>query len=192
MYRGIKRILDVFLGMIGVTLCCPIYILIKMAYLLSGDHGPVIYTQKRIGKGGKSFPIYKFRTMVVDADDRLAELLQESRYRQEWEVYQKFSHDPRITKVGAILRKTSLDEFPQVFNVLKGDMSMVGPRPLVEGELEMHGGDKKYWNVKPGITGWWACNGRSDIKYKKRLELEYYYIENCSLYLDLLCISIIS
>ena len=126
--------------------------------------------------------------MVPDAEARLKELLKDENYRKEWEANQKFANDPRITKIGRILRKTSLDEFPQLINVLIGNMSLVGPRPLVEGELEAHSGLKLYQRVKPGITGWWGCNGRSNIDYRERLELEYYYVKHCSLYLDLLCI----
>jgi len=125
--------------------------------------------------------------MVKDADVMLEELLKDERLRAEWDEIQKLEHDPRITKVGRLLRMSSLDELPQCINVLTGDMSIVGPRPLVEGELEQHGGDKLYWQVKPGITGWWATHGRSDIDYQERLELEYYYIKNQSLKLDLIC-----
>ena len=100
----------------------------------------------------------------------------------------EMKNDPRITKIGRHLRRTSLDEFPQFINVLKGDMSLVGPRPLVEGELTDHNGRTLYNRVKPGITGWWACNGRSNINYRERQELEYYYVKNFSLYLEILCI----
>ena len=116
--------------------------------------------------------------MVPNADEILKELLKNEAYRKEWEENQKFEHDPRITKAGQVLRKTSIDELPQLINVLTGDMSLVGPRPLVEGELEQHGGLKIYNKVKPGITGWWACNGRSNIDYRERLELEYYYVNS--------------
>ena len=126
--------------------------------------------------------------MVPDADEILKELLKQENYRKEWEENQKFENDPRITKVGRFIRKTSIDELPQLLNVLVGDMSLVGPRPLVKNELEMHGGLKLYQKVNPGITGWWGCNGRSNIDYRERLELEYYYVKNCSLYLDILCI----
>ncbi|WP_217969377.1 sugar transferase [Adlercreutzia caecimuris] len=108
--------------------------------------------------------------------------------RAEWEKDQKFSADPRVTRIGRLLRRTSLDELPQFINVLKGEMSLVGSRPLIPGELESHGGRQLYNKVKPGITGWWGCNGRSNIEYYERLELEYYYVTHCSLYLDLLCI----
>ena len=127
--------------------------------------------------------------MVSNADEILQEMLKDEKYRAEWENNQKFNEDPRITRVGRILRKTSIDEVPQFINVLFGDMSLVGPRPLVAGELEQHGGLKLYQKVKPGITGWWGCNGRSNIDYRERLELEYYYVKNCSLYLDAICIA---
>lgn len=126
--------------------------------------------------------------MVPNAGEILQQLLKDEKYRKQWEENQKFDDDPRITKVGAVLRKISIDELPQLINVLMGDMSLVGPRPLVEGELQYHNGLKLYEKVKPGITGWWGCNGRSNIDYSARLELEYYYVKNCSLYLDVLCI----
>ena len=124
--------------------------------------------------------------MVPNADEVLGEMLKEEKYRKEWEENQKFENDPRITKIGNFLRKTSLDEVPQLLNVIKGDMSLVGPRPLVEGELEARNGLKLYNSVKPGITCWWGCNGRSNIDYRERLELEYHYVKHCSLYLDIL------
>ena len=126
--------------------------------------------------------------MVPNAGEVLVELLKDEKYRAEWEANQKFKNDPRITKVGNFLRKTSIDELPQLMNVFVGDMSLVGPRPLVEGELADHNGLKLYQKVKPGLTGWWGCNGRSNINYKERLELEYYYVKHCSLYLDVICI----
>jgi undecaprenyl-phosphate galactose phosphotransferase len=188
MYLFIKRCLDIILSLVGVVILIPISIIIKLVYILMGDEGNVIYTHKRIGKDGKEFQIYKFRTMVQNADVLLEELLKDERYRKEWETNQKIENDPRITKWGRFLRESSLDELPQVINVLKGEMSIVGPRPLVEGELEAHDGLELYQKVKPGITGWWACHGRSDIDYPERLALEYYYVRNLSLKLDLLCI----
>lgn len=133
--------------------------------------------------------MYKFRTMVPDAEKILEELLEKEEYSKEWENRRKLDSDPRITAVGRFLRRTSLDEIPQVINILKGDMSVVGPRPLVPGELEMHNGLTLYNKVRPGLTGWWACNGRSNIGYKERFELEYYYVKNCSLKLDILCLA---
>ena len=124
--------------------------------------------------------------MVPNAEEELEKLLLNKELKKEWDEYHKLENDPRITKVGKFLRKTSLDEIPQFLNVLKGDMSIIGPRPLVEGELKRHNGLRLYERVKPGITGWWACNGRSNISYDERLELEYYYVKNCSLSLDIL------
>ena len=188
LYLGIKRIIDILVGLLGLILLIPITIIVKLVYLLSGDKAKIFYRQKRVGQNGKIIKIWKFRSMVPDADEILKEMLKEEKWKKQWEENQKFDNDPRITKVGRILRKTSIDELPQFLNVLKGDMSLVGPRPLVVGELEEHGGLKLYQKVKPGITGWWGCNGRSNIDYRERLELEYYYVKNCSLYLDLLCI----
>ena len=187
MYFLLKRFFDVILSAIGIVFLIPMYLIIMLTYMSLGYGGKIIYKQRRIGKDGKVFYIYKFRTMVHNADEKLKELLKEDRYKQEWEANHKFENDPRITKIGKFLRKTSLDEIPQIVNVLKGDMSIIGPRPLVDGELESYNGDKKYWKIKPGITGWWACNGRSNIGYRKRLQLEYYYIDNASLYLDFVC-----
>lgn len=187
-YFVFKRILDFICALIGSICILPIALIIKISYLAAGDKNSIFYTQERVGKDGKSIRIYKFRSMVPNSAEILEELLKDEKYRKEWEENQKFTNDPRITPVGKFLRKTSLDEVPQFFNVLKGDMSLVGPRPLVPGELEDHNGLKLYNMCKPGITGWWGCNGRSNIEYKERLELEYYYVKNCSLYLDALCV----
>ena len=188
LYLGIKRVIDILCGLVGLLLLIPITLIVKLANLVSGDTAKVFYRHTRVGKDGKLIKIWKFRSMVPDADARLKEMLKEEKWRKEWEENQKFENDPRITKVGRVLRKTSIDELPQLLNVLIGDMSLVGPRPLVEGELEQHGGLMLYQKVKPGITGWWGCNGRSNIDYRERLELEYYYVKNCSLWLDLLVI----
>ena len=187
-YLGFKRLVDILFGLIGLVILIPTTLFVKLIYLLTGDRAKLFYRQKRIGENGKEIRIWKFRSMVPNADEVLKELLKDPKYKKEWDENQKLTNDPRITKVGRILRKTSIDELPQMVNVLKGDMSMIGPRPLVAGELEKFGGLKLYQKVKPGITGWWACNGRSNIDYRERLELEYYYVRNCSLYLDLLCI----
>lgn len=187
-YFLIKRGIDILASLVGCVLLIPITFVIKLVYLLHGDKAPLFYTQTRVGKGGRRIKLYKYRTMVPNADEVLEEMLKDRDRRSEWEESQKFVNDPRITKAGAWLRKTSLDELPQLLNVLKGEMSLVGPRPLVVGELEAHGGLKLYQQIKPGITGWWGCNGRSNIDYTERLELEYYYIRNVSAYLDFLCI----
>lgn len=187
-YLIIKRLCDILCGLIGIVILIPITLFVKLAYLISGDMERIFYRQKRIGLNGKIIRIWKYRSMVPDADKVLQELLKDEKYRTQWDENQKFENDPRITKVGAVLRKTSIDELPQLLNVLVGDMSLVGPRPLVEGELIYHNGLKLYEKVKPGITGWWGCNGRSNIDYRERLDLEYYYVKNCSFYLDILCI----
>lgn len=188
-YNIVKRIFDLFVSVIGLLLLLPIAVVVKIAYILNGDKHSIFYTQKRIGKDGKFIYIYKFRSMVPNADEVLKELLKKKKYREEWEKNQKFEKDPRITKIGNILRKTSLDEVPQFINVFNGDMSLIGPRPLVEGELDAHNGNHEiYEKIKPGITGWWACNGRSATTYEKRLELEYYYVLNRSILLDIKCI----
>jgi len=187
-YLIIKRGLDILFGLLGCILLLPIALIVKIAYLMTGDTAPIFYTHKRIGQFGKAFQMYKFRSMVPNADEILKELLKDEDNRRQWDENQKLDNDPRITKIGRFLRKTSIDELPQFINVVKGDMSLVGPRPLIEGELEEHNGLTLYNKVKPGITGWWGCNGRSNIGYKERLELEYYYVKNCSLYLDVLTI----
>ena len=187
-YLLFKRFADIILSLFALALLVPIYIGIKIASILSGDNEPIIYKQVRVGQNGKEFDLYKFRSMIPNADEVLKELLKDEKRKKEWKANQKLDNDPRITKVGHFIRKTSLDEFPQFINVLKGDMSIIGPRPLVPGELVEKSGTKLYHKIKPGITGWWACNGRSNITYNERLELEYYYIKNVSLSLDLMCI----
>ena len=187
-YLFVKRVCDFFFGLIGCVFLIPLATIVKISYLLSGDHAPIMYYQTRVGQYGNNFKLYKFRSMVPNADDVLKELLKDENYRKEWDANQKFNNDPRITHIGRILRKLSLDEVPQFINLVKGEMSLIGPRPLVVGELTDHNGLTLYNKVKPGITGWWACNGRSNINYRERLELEYYYVKNCSLYLDIICI----
>lgn len=188
-YFFLKRIFDVFFAILGIIILVPVYIVTKISYVITGDFNSVFYKQKRVGKHGKIIYIIKLRSMVYNADDILKELLKNPLYKEEWDKNQKLENDPRITKVGKFLRKSSLDELPQFVNVLKGDMSLIGPRPLVVGELDAHGGNHQlYESVKPGISGWWAANGRSATTYEKRLELEYYYCKNCSLWLDIKCI----
>ena len=187
-YLAFKRICDFVIGLFGCILLLPVMAVVKAASILSGDFTPIFYYQTRVGQYGKVFKLYKFRSMVPNADEVLNELLRHEDYRKQWEANQKFDNDPRITKIGHFLRRTSLDEIPQFINMVKGEMSLIGPRPLVVGELMSHDGLTLYNRVKPGITGWWACNGRSNINYRERLELEYYYVKNCSLYLDAVCI----
>ena len=188
MYRYIKRLFDIILSLIGLIILIPICIVVKISFLCKGDKKSIFFKHMRIGKDGKPFMMYKFRSMVHNAEELLEELLKDEQYRKEWAENQKIEKDPRVTTIGSILRKSSMDELPQLLNVLKGDMSLVGPRPLVDGELEEHGGTKIYWQVKPGITGWWGSHGRSDVDYDQRLQMEYYYIQNISFKLDVICL----
>ena len=138
LYLVMKRIIDILAGIIGIIIMLILAVIIKIVYVLSGDFKSILYVQKRIGKDGKPINMYKFRSMVYNADEILNKVLEDEEKRKEWELYQKLEHDPRITKIGKFLRKTSLDEFPQFINVLKGEMTLIGPRPLVPGELEEH------------------------------------------------------
>ena len=155
------------------------------------DNGPVFYMQKRIGKNGKEFKIYKYRTMCNKAQEMVKDEETMKRYFteeqiEEWKENFKIEEDPRITKVGCFLRKTSLDEVPQVLNILKGELSIIGPRPVIGEELEKYEQNKeKFLSVTPGLTGYWAANGRSDTSYEKRMEMELYYVDNMSFKLDL-------
>ena len=168
-YNIIKRLFDVLVGMIGMIFVIIVAIIYKIIAIITGDFKPIFYCQNRIGKNGKEFKLYKFRTMIYNADEVLKELLKKSKYKKEWNKYQKLSNDPRITKIGHILRKTSLDELPQFINVLKGNMSLIGPRPLLKGELDAHNGNNNiYEAVRPGISGWWASHGRSKTTYEER------------------------
>ena len=188
-YLFIKRFFDIAISLLGLIALIPLFILIKLFYIFTGDFSPIMFKQKRIGKNGKTISIYKIRSMVPNAEEELKKLLKIKKYKKEWDKNQKLENDPRITKIGKIIRKTSIDEIPQFINVLKGDMSLIGPRPLVENELINHGGIHQiYESVRPGITGWWACNGRSNTDYKERLKLEYYYVNNKSISLDIKCI----
>ena len=186
--KDIKRLFDIFVGLIGTLLLIPITIGIYIAKkILKEDNGPIFYDQLRIGKNGKYFKLYKYRSMIVGADEILKEYLEKNEEaRIEFEENQKLKNDPRITKLGKFLRKTSLDEFPQFINILKGDMSLVGPRPIVDREVKLFGDKMKtIHSVRPGLTGYWAANGRSDTTYDQRVEMEAYYAENFSLLLDI-------
>ena len=181
-----KRIIDIIGSLVGIVILIPLTIVVWIVNKLNKEDGPLFYSQERIGKDGKHFKMYKFRSMVVDAEEKLEILLKENEdLRKEFEETRKLKNDPRITKIGKILRKTSLDEFPQFVNVLKGEMSIVGPRAVIDGEIEKFGEHKKeVLSVKPGVTGYWAANGRSDTSYEERVELETYYANNLSIPLD--------
>ena len=188
-YLATKRLFDILIGAAGTVATIPVIGVVKLVNIKNGDFAPVLYSQARIGKNGKKIKIYKIRSMIPNADEVLLELLENPKYREEWDQYQKLKDDPRVTKIGHFVRRTSLDEFPQFFNILRGDMSLVGPRPLIEGELDGHKGNHEvYESVKPGLTGWWGANGRSNVNYNERLQQEYYYIENQGLILDIKCI----
>ena len=188
-YLFIKRSFDIIISLIGIVFLIPIILIIKLIFIISGDFKPILFKQKRIGKYGKNIYIYKIRSMIPNAEEELKNLLKIKKYKKEWDKNQKLENDPRITKIGRFIRKTSIDEIPQFINVLKGDMSLIGPRPLVVDELDNHGGIHRiYESVRPGITGWWACNGRSSVDYNERLSLEYYYVNNKSIALDAKCI----
>lgn len=188
-YLAIKRFIDIIGALIGVILLIPVTLLIYIAsIILKENDGPLFYNQKRIGKDGKYFKLYKFRSMCKDADDKLARYLAENEeIRKEFKETQKLQNDPRITKLGNFLRKTSLDELPQMINILKGDMSFIGPRPIVDGEIDKYENNKeKFLSVKPGLTGYWQVNGRSTTTYEERMKLELYYVDNQSLWLDIM------
>ena len=186
LYLIIKRFCDIIVGLLGLIILIPLTIIVKIAYILSGDFYPIFYSHKRIGKNGKEFRLIKFRTMVPKADKVLEDLLKDPVYYEEYSKNKKLKDDPRITKVGKVLRKASLDETPQFLNILIGQMSLVGNRPYLPREKEDMG---EYYEdivkTKPGLTGYWQVNGRSDVSFKKRLELERYYSNNYSLIMDI-------
>ncbi len=183
--RWIKTIFDYVLTITGTIVISPILIIIAL-WIYKDSPGPVIFKHRRIGKNGKEFNCYKFRSMCVDAKERLEQLLKiDPEAKAEWEKDFKLKNDPRITKSGAFLRKTSLDELPQIFNVLKGEMSLVGPRPIIKDEMVRYGEYiNDYLMVKPGITGMWQVSGRSDTDYKQRVQLDSWYVRNWSVWLD--------
>lgn len=185
-YLFIKRLFDIFFALIGCIFLLPIAIIVKISYVLTGDHYKIFFSQDRIGKDGKTFRFYKFRTMVPNADEVLFRMLEENlEATNEYKLNKKLKNDPRITKVGKLLRKTSLDELPQTINVLLGDMSLIGNRPYLPREKKDMG---KYYKdiikTKPGLTGYWQVSGRSNTSFNKRLELESYYSNNISFKLD--------
>ncbi|GGH84215.1 lipopolysaccharide/colanic/teichoic acid biosynthesis glycosyltransferase [Pullulanibacillus pueri] len=181
-----KRLIDIIGALFTLIFTSPLFIFIVILYSKGEQKGPVFFRQKRVGKNGKRFHIYKFRSMVVNAETKL---------RENKVLYKKYidnnyklepDEDPRITKIGRFLRSTSLDELPQLINVLKGDMSLIGPRPVVLEELrEYKGKEEAFLSVKPGITGYWQVCGRSNVGYPERVDIELYYVYNQSSTLDL-------
>lgn len=185
MYSFVKRSFDIIMSLISILLFLPIFIIIAFMIKLDSK-GNIIYKHKRIGKNGKYIYLYKFRTMYTNSKEILEEILNDPKIKEEWDNNFKLENDPRITKVGKFLRRSSLDELPQLINIFLGDMSFVGPRPVVDGEIEKYGIYKrKFLSVTPGLTGWWACNGRSCTTYEDRIKLELYYVNNRSILLDI-------
>lgn len=187
LYLTIKRLFDIILSLFGILFLIPISIIIKISYILNKDFSSIFYSQIRIGKDGKEFKLYKFRSMIPNADEVLKELMSTSTdIFNEYSKNKKLKDDPRVTKVGKFIRKTSLDEFPQFINVFKGDMSIVGNRPYLPIEKKDMG---NYYNdivkTKCGIVSYWAIHGRSDVSFERRLELEKYYSNHQSLKLDI-------
>jgi len=182
----IKRFMDISIILIGSIIFFPLFLCIIILVKISSP-GPVLYSHERIGQKGKRFMAYKFRSMVIDADEKLKQLLeQDSSLRKEWEENQKLKNDPRITAIGRFLRKTSLDEIPQFINVLKGEMSLVGPRPIVDSEKEKYGAEfQRVFSVKPGLTGLWQVSGRSNTGYADRVSFDTYYLQSWSVWLDI-------
>lgn len=185
-YHLIKRLFDIVISLIALIFVIPITIVIFLIDCFGDNKGPVFYKQRRIGKNHKPFYIYKYRSMIIDADKRLRA------NKELYDLYVKSSYklpsdkDPRITKFGRFMRKSSLDELPQFFNILKGDMSLIGPRPVVEEELKEYG-DRvdKFLSVVPGAMGYWQASGRSSILYPERCNVELYYVDHASLCFDI-------
>lgn len=185
--RIIKRVFDIIVSIFGGLLISPILIIVTMLVAVE-NHGHIIFAHKRVGKNGILFPCYKFQSMVPDAQKKLKEYLdQNPAARKEWEETFKLTNDPRITKLGAFLRKTSLDELPQLRNVIKGDMSLVGPRPIVQEEIDKYDKNfREYSMVLPGITGMWQASGRSDTTYEERVAMDTWYVRNWSIWIDIM------
>lgn len=182
-YRIAKRSFDIVMSAIAIILLSPVMLMLCILIKLDSP-GPALFIHRRIGKNGKPLPLLKFRSMYLNAESMIADFTPEQRY--EWEHNFKLDKDPRITRIGHILRKSSLDELPQLFNILKGDLSIVGPRPVIAEELEMYGEYKdKFLSVTPGLTGYWQAYARSDCSYEQRMAMELYYVENANFFWDI-------
>ena len=185
--RAIKRIFDLTLTICGGLMISPILLII--AILVGIDNrGRIIFAHKRVGAAGKKFPCYKFQTMIPNADVALKKYLAENPdAKKEWDETFKLTNDPRVTKLGNFLRRTSLDELPQLWNVIRGEMSLVGPRPIVQAEVERYGKNiREYYMVLPGITGMWQVSGRSDTTYPERVAMDTWYVRNWSVWIDIM------
>ncbi|MBB6713534.1 sugar transferase [Clostridium gasigenes] len=183
LYKVCKRIFDIIASLIGIIVLLPIFLILIILVKLDSK-GPVFFSHNRLGKDADIIKIYKFRSMVVDAKEVFDNFTDAQ--KEEFRINFKLDNDPRITKVGHILRKTSLDELPQLLNILIGNMSVVGPRPIIEEEVEKYGiYSKKLFTVKAGLTGFWQANGRSETTYEERVDMDMYYIDNMSIWLDI-------
>lgn len=185
--RVIKRIFDLVCTIFGSILLSPLLLGLTLLVAVT-NRGHVIFAHQRVGKNGKLFPCYKFQTMIPNAQQALEQYLKDNpEARREWEANFKLEHDPRVTRLGAFLRKTSLDELPQLWNVIRGDMSLVGPRPIITAEIERYGDYfREYSMVLPGITGMWQASGRSDVTYEERVAMDTWYVRNWSIWVDLM------
>ncbi|WP_026043512.1 undecaprenyl-phosphate galactose phosphotransferase WbaP [Treponema primitia] len=183
---GIKRFIDLSIVIVGGILILPGLLFFALLIKLSSP-GPVLYGHTRLGLNNKHFKAYKFRSMVVDAEEQLEIMLESNpQIKEEWETNHKLKNDPRVTGIGRFLRRTSFDEFPQLINIVKGEMSLVGPRPVVDEEVEKYGEDyNRIFSVKPGLTGLWQVSGRSDTNYAERVAFDTYYLQSWSVWLDL-------
>lgn len=183
--RFVKRLFDLSIALVALTFLSPFFIFASI--LIRTDKGHAFYGHKRVGRNGEIFPCLKFRTMVMDADKKLeAVLASDPVMAEEWKRDQKLRNDPRVTPIGRFLRATSLDELPQLINVVRGDMSLVGPRPVTQTELEKYGDDASYYlEARPGITGLWQVSGRNDTGYERRVQLDCWYVRNWSLWQDI-------
>lgn len=177
----VKRAFDIAVAALALLFLLPAFLTIALLIKLT-DNGPILYRHTRVGRQGERFECLKFRTMATDAEERLAHILIENpRAAEEWQETQKLRQDPRITAMGAFLRKSSLDELPQLWNVLRGDMSIIGPRPITRAELNRYGKERRYYLlVRPGITGLWQVSGRSSTGYEKRIRYDREYLEEWS------------
>ncbi len=179
-----KRVIDIFGSLIGLTLLSPLFLVVAILMKKDEPHGPIFFSQTRIGKNGKPFKMYKFRSMCVDAEDKLSELLEQNEV--EGAMF-KMKEDPRITKVGKVIRKFSIDELPQLWNVLIGEMSLVGPRPPLVREVAVYAEyDKQRLLVKPGCTGLWQVSCRNEVGFDEMVELDLSYIRSMSIKNDLI------
>lgn len=186
LYLILKRAMDVVGALVGLILFSPVFLVIAVL-IKKEDKGPVFFSHKRLGMNGELIPVYKFRSMFCNAEEMLEDLTPEQ--KKEFAENFKLKNDPRITKIGNILRKTSLDEIPQFLNVLKGDMTLVGPRPIVEKELGNYGiYSAKLLSVKPGLSGNWQASGRSDTSYEERVQMDMDYIDYRNIFMDIIII----